>query len=211
LVSTEINFFKAIEAFNKTIMKKILLFSMFALFITSVDAQIDLKINPLGILFSSPDLSGEYAISEDIGVELSVGVIYGSVLGSGLLDEAGRLDKSGYRIRLTGKYYFNPNRGIDKFFAGVYLGPKSNKFSGNEDFYGFDPGYKRTGFTIGLLAGYKVVSDKGFLFEASFGLGRTLGGEITYNDADLNTIDQEGFGIDGVATLAVGYRIGSSR
>jgi len=186
-------------------MKKLMLtIYLIGAFIFSSQAQIDLKINPLGLLFSSPDLAAEYLVSEDLGVELSAGIVFGKELASDL-------DKSGYRVRLSGKYYFNIEDGCDKFYAGIYLGPRSRKTSGELVDLGngnsYEPGAKISAFSFGFLAGYKWVSDSGVVFEIGGGLGRAFGDKITYNDSN-NPTTIDGLGIDGVGVLSIGYRFG---
>jgi len=188
-------------------MKKLMLaICLIGAFTFSSQAQIDLKINPLGLLFGSPDLAGEYLVSEDLGVELSAGVLFGKVLTSDL-------NKSGYTIRLSGKYYFNPEDGCDKFYAGIYLGPRSRKTTGDLVDLGtggsYEPGAKISAFAGGISAGYKWVSDSGVVFELGAGLGRAFGDKITYNDSN-NPESINGLGIDGFGILSVGYRIGTN-
>ena len=60
-------------------MKKLIVLALFAFAVSNTaTAQIELKINPLGLLYSSPDIVAEYLVNEDIGVELGIGLVYGS-------------------------------------------------------------------------------------------------------------------------------------
>jgi len=178
----------------------------FLLVAVIAQAQIDVKINPIGLLFNSPDISGEYNVDENIGVELTFGFSYGNAT-LGLIEG---LNRSGYKVRLAGKYYFGPENGCDRFYAGLYTGPKSNTFTYDEDFsgLGYDPSYKTAGFAAGLLAGFKWVSDKGVMFEIGAGVGRVFGQTTTLED-DNNIEEIPSLALDGVWTLAVGYRIGN--
>lgn len=181
---------------KKNLLLITILFASFNLF-----GQLDLKINPIGLLFNSPDVVAEYGLSSDFGAELGVGLNYGdATLG------LGNLKKSGYNVLAAGKYYFGPNDGIDKFFAGVYLKQRSIKFTDNDE-DGFDFGYKQSAFAGGLLTGYKWVSGRGIVLEFAAGLGRAFNDKITWNDED-NESSVDGIGIDGVWRVAVGYRIG---
>jgi len=184
-------------------MKKLIVLALFAITsIGSINAQVDLKINPLGILFNRPEFSAEYLVNEDIGVEATIGIVYGK----NVVD----LDQSGYRLTLLGKYYFSPDDGNDKFYAGAYLGPRSRKITNSyEDFTGasVDSGYKVSAFAAGVVVGYKWVSARGILFELGFGAGRAFGEKLTWNDDDSSG-DFDGFGFDVIGTLAVGYRFG---
>ena len=180
-----------------------LFFSAWALMLClNVNAQnFEVKINPLGVLFNSPDLSAEYIVNDDIGVQLTLGLEYGD-FALGLSD----LTKSGYALRLMGKYYFNPDDGADRFYAGVYLGPRSRSI--NDDINdGFDQGFRQSAFTAGLAIGYKWVGKKGILFEVAIGGGRAFGETITFDDDNFET-EVDGFGVDVIGMLAVGYRFG---
>ncbi len=170
--------------------------------VTTLNAQFEVKINPIGFLFNSPDLSAEYLINDDIGVELVIGADYGTIVGTGLTGD--ELRKSGFRLRAIGKYYFSPNDGTDAWYAGVYLGPRQRTVSGNSDSL-FDSGWKQTAFTAGFTGGYKWVTAKGIIFELGLGIGRAFNDEFTFNDS-TNTTTQDGFGIDGFGRASVGYR-----
>lgn len=190
-------------------MKKILFIPILLFFFNTSQAQIDVKLNPLGILFSSPDLSVEYILNENFGIEATLGADFGNVAGSGLLDPEAQIKKNGYKLRISGKYYFKPSNGGDRFYAGAYLGPRATGFSGNESFWGYDPGYKTSAFTVGILFGFKWAADNGLIFEIGAGGGRAFAQKTTFNEPDLNTFTDIGFGVDFVGTLAIGYRFGS--
>jgi len=181
--------------------KKLLLFTiLFASF--NLFSQIDIKINPIGLLFNSPDVVGEYGITDDFGVELSFGLNYGdAALG------LGNLERSGYNILGAGKYYFNQSKSINKFFAGVYLKQRSITFTGTSDLSG-DIGYENSAFAGGFLIGYKWVSSRGIVFELAGGIGRAFSNNITFNDPNNEDITVTGIGFDGVSRLAIGYRFG---
>ena len=186
-------------------MKKLNLVLAIAMLISvSLTAQVDVKINPIGALFNSPDVAVEYNINEDIGVELTLGLDYGKI--ANILGED--LKKSGFKVRVAGKYYFGPEDGCDKFYAGLYLGPRSFSVK-DDDGDAFDFGYKVSAFTAGLLGGFKWVSRKNIIFEIGIGAGRAFGETIEYNDPD-NTAVVDGLGLDFIGTLAVGYRFGAN-
>jgi len=189
-------------------MKKLIVLALFAFGFTTSQAQIDVSINPLGLLFSNPDLSAEYIVNENIGVELTLGAVYGKTAALGLGEEF-RLSKSGYKVRLSGKYYFKPNNGGDRFYAGVYLGPRSTKQTGDSAVWGEDYGYKVSAFTAGVNLGFKWVGDNGIVFEIGGGAGRAFGNKIEFIDPDGSNPVVEGFGIDGFGKLSVGYRLGN--
>lgn len=128
-------------------MKKLILIALSATFLyTSSNAQIDIKVNPIGLLFNSPDFSGEYIVKEDIGIEVGLGFEYGNTL-------FGNLQKSGFNIFAAGKYYFNPDDGGDKFYAGIYLRPRQRTFTDENDDLG---GFKSSAFAGGFMFGKKM-------------------------------------------------------
>jgi hypothetical protein len=54
-------------------MKKLLFVLALLATYTSLDAQVELKINPIGAIFASPDVAVEFGVSDDIGIEPTVG------------------------------------------------------------------------------------------------------------------------------------------
>lgn len=178
-----------------------LLLVAFAMCISfNLSAQFEAKINPIGALFNSPTVGLEYIVSDDIGVEAIIGIAYGDAPLAGITD----LRQSGFNIRLAGKYYFNPDDGADKFYVGVYTGPKSRKYT-DEEIDNFNYGYKVSAFTAGLLGGFKWVSNRNIIFELGLGVGRAFGETYTYFDED-NTRTVDGFEFDIFARISLGYR-----
>lgn len=187
-------------------MKKLIVLAFFAFAVSSTSiAQIELKINPVGALFNNPDIVGEYLVNEDIGIEVGLGFVYGS----SAIDFGEDLKRSGFSFLVAGKYYFSPDDGCDKFYAGAYLRPRTLTYKDNDTSDNFDYGYKQSAFGVGLMTGYKWVGARGIIFEIGFGLGRAFGAKNTYND-NSNTYEIPSLGIDGFGRLAVGYRFGGS-
>lgn len=185
-------------------MKKLIVLALFAFAVSNPTiAQIELKINPIGALFNNPDIVGEYLVNEDIGIEVGLGFVYGS----SAIDLGEDLKRSGFSFLVAGKYYFSPDDGCDKFYAGAYLRPRTLSFKDNDADDNFDFGYKQSAVGVGLMAGYKWVGARGILFEIGFGLGRAFGEKTTLND-ETNFYDVPSLGIDGFGRLAVGYRFG---
>ena len=106
-----------------------------------LQAQTEIKISPVGLIAGVIAVSIEQGISDDFGVEA---------------DFYGAFDAGGALI-VSAKYYFNPQRGLDRFHAGIYAG-----------------GISDTGAGVGFLVGTKIISKKNILFELGFGLGRTF-------------------------------------
>ena len=184
-------------------MKKHFLLAFFAfVFLGTANAQIELKVNPVGLLYNRPDVSAEYLVNEDVGVEATIGLLYGK--------NALKQKQSGFRLTISGKYYFSPDDGGDKFYAGLYLGPRTRKIENFSVFSGIDLdyGYKISAFAAGLLVGYKWVGARGIIFETTVGAGRAFGEKVTWNDPDYDDGIFDGFGVDGIIRVVVGYRLG---
>jgi len=177
----------------------LLALALFAFSHTST-AQIDVTINPIGILWGDLNLAGEYIVQENFGVELQAGYNSRSVDING--EEAWKF--SGVPISLLGKYYFSPNLGADKFYGLIFTRYVSRSYkyqlddSNSED-------YSLTRFGLGVGAGWKWASEGGVILDFNLGVGRAF-----VNDADT----QEGAVIADIidlmiiGKLGVGYRFG---
>ena len=88
---------------------------------TSSQAQVDLQVNPITLLFGVAQISGEVIVKKNTGIEL------------GLLGGDG-----GFGGTLVGKYYMTPKLGGDRFYIGGFLGAISEAGAG----VGFVGGFK---------------------------------------------------------------------
>ena len=134
-------------------MKKLLILSFLALSLARITAQTEIKISPIPLLFGVGALSVEQGISESFGLDGDI------VFGDGF-----------FGVNLSGKYYFDPKLGLDKFHIGAFLGT-----IGADNTVG-----------IGFLAGTKLISRKNLLFEIGLGVGRSFdGGGVGYGKLHL--------------------------
>lgn len=108
-------------------------------------AQTELKVSPVALLFGGLALSAEQQISPSFGLDADI-----------------LASADGLGANLSGKYYFDPKQGIDRFHIGIFAG-----------------GFTDNGVGGGFLAGYKWISTKRIVFEAGAGVGRTTDGGIT--------------------------------
>ena len=122
-------------------MKQIFLLLALAGCTTVASAQVDVKFSPIALLVPAAAVSVEVGLSEAWGID-----------GDGIIGDGG------YLFNLSGKYYLNPEKGIDRFHIGAFAGVVDG-----------DAG-------LGFLFGYKVVSVRRILFEAGVGLGRSFSG-----------------------------------
>lgn len=168
--------------------------------VAGLHAQSEIKINPLGLLFSSPDISAEFAVQDNIGIEAKVGISYLKyTLGSE------QFKSSGATVGGQGKYYFNPSDNIDGFYAGLYLRGGNNKFTSSVS---ATNAYSRTYFAGGLSTGYKWVSRNNIVFEIGGGLGKNFMYKLKGDGGNVDLASIPLVNIDGFIRLDVGYRFG---
>lgn len=129
-------------------MKK-LLFSLFMMgFAFTANAQFELKLNPVAALFEVGLVSLEISNLNDAGGQLDIIAADGGAFVYG-----------------AGKYYLNPKYGADRFGIGAFIGAGISEGSDS-------------GFGLGFLGTYKVVSKQRIVFEIALGLGRDFTGDI---------------------------------
>lgn len=187
-------------------MKTRLLTFLFACFFVSAYAQTDVKINPIGLLFGNPDVTADFALSDKFSVEGGLGLN----LGGFSINEVD-YKRSGISFFAAGRTYFNPEDGADKFGVGVYARAKNinSKVDGGGDSAN---NYTRNRFAVGLMCGWKWVSDNNIIFEIDLGAGRAFVDKIEYDDPDSSTLnidDIPALDVDILIRFAVGYRFGS--
>jgi len=186
-------------------MKNYLLFGFlfFAIcFTNELVAQVDLKVNPIGILFKNPELAGEISFDENISIEAAAGLKYGG------LDFLGaNFESKGYSFRVSPRYYFNPEMGTDNFYGGLYARYTAQNFT--TSVANLEGDFDRKKLALGFLTGYKWVGNSGVLLDINAGLGRKIINKTTsenFNEVELNSLPL--INIDLLATIAIGYRIG---
>lgn len=173
-----------------------MLFGVFGL--ASSNAQIDVTINPIGILFGDISVGADFGLSENLSVEAGVGFGSGDQLGA---------DWSNLNFTGTGKYYFNPKHGADKFYADLFLRFTNRKYEWGDDFFG-NANYKQTRFGAGFGIGYKIVSNGGFVFDINLGAGRAFVDNVKFEDDAGNQTSVDWTNLIIIGKFAVGYRFG---
>lgn len=187
-------------------MRNTLLAVVFALAtaITAHAQYTDIQINPIGALFGSLSVTAEFPVTESIGVEPALALVFRNrdVLGT---EYKGR----GFGAGVNGKFYFNTDNGHDKFYAMAYTRFSStNQTVDGETTTGQD--WSNTRLALGIGVGYKWVADNGLVFELAVGGGRAL-----VNNYDFDTEDEffeqaleDLPPIDIFGRLSIGYRLG---
>lgn len=168
-------------------------------------AQVDVQINPIGILFSSINVTAEFGVSDDFGIEGGLDYDFQNF----------DIDGSEFRnnavgIRAIGKYYFGPEDGIDRWTIGGYTRFVTGTSSADDAQPGRNE-VKNTKFALGFYTGYKWVSKKNIVFELGLGVGRNFVRKFEYDDGtEANTDDIPLLNVDLLGRLSLGYRFGGS-
>jgi hypothetical protein len=193
-------------------MKRITI-SLFALFCfaasTTVQAQVDLKINPIGLLFSNLNVAAEFGVSDNFGVEVAPGFAWNSLNLSDDNDFRGNL----FRVGVNGRYYLNPNeKGLNGFYIGAYTRYAGGSYKFEDDTE--TQKYSSTRFALGFLLGGKIVArNEKLLFDFGTGFGRALVYKFTdqngTDEVDLSDIPFANWDIP--FYISIGYRISGSK
>lgn len=181
-------------------MKKFLFVLLMTTTFTIVsNAQVDVTVNPIGLLFGNFNGGADIGLSNDLSVEPRIGLTFGDNTVDGI-----EFSSFGFSLGALGKYYFNPSDGCDKWHIGPYLDFSNSTLSAdNED------NVTWTRFGVGLYTGYKWVSSRNIVFDLGFGAGRNFVNEFddgSGDDFDLSEIPFLNINLTG--KLAVGYRFG---
>lgn len=162
----------------------------------TVNAQIESKINPLGLLYKSPDVSIEVAAMPKLGIEGKFGYTWGSNELSGEVRKVTGI--------LMAKYYFKADSTkINRFYAGVYT-----KYANSDNSGDLITSYTNERFALGLLTGYKWVLKSNIVFDLNVGIGRAMWNQYTFteevDDLVAQLISLGDF--DGISSISIGYR-----
>ncbi len=169
-------------------------------------AQMDVQLNPVGILFNSVDLSAEFGVSPDFGIEGNLGYDFQNYD----FDDV-QYKNNAFGVRAIGKYYFSPQDGTDRWNVGGYLRYSQGKATVNDQ-DNSSGDVKNTKLALGFYTGYKWVSRKNVVFELGIGLGRKLIRTYEYSDGTtVNTDDIPLLNADVFGRLSLGYRFGGPK
>jgi hypothetical protein len=179
-------------------MKRLLLLSIFCIGLAATtQAQFEVKINPVSLLFSNVNINAEVGLTPNFGID------FGPVLSFRNSEVLGNeFSSTQFGLTVNPRYYFTPKRGIDKFYVGAYAKFLTGKFTDETN----NDEYSNTRLAVGFNLGYKIVTEGGFLFDIGFGLGRAFINEYTVESGSFDLDDIPLFNIDLVGILAVGYR-----
>ncbi len=184
----------------KSLIQKISFIVLMSMMSLAAFAQLEVKVNPIGAIFQSPDISVEYIATDNFGIEGRVGYSWSNI-GSDDLGYKG----NGLVFIGAGRYYFNPNEGGDRFYAGVYTKFKNVNYGGRTGDESVT--FKRQRLAAGPVVGYKVLAaNEKVVFDFNFGIGRAFINKYSDNATDdfINSIPLTN--LDLISTVAVGYR-----
>lgn len=174
----------------------------------AANAQVvDVTVNPITIIFSGrADVSAEYGVSKDFGVEGIASYLTPNNL---ILDAIGYDEGKGLGLAALGKYYFNPSEdGLDRFNVGAYTNYKTIALTADADANESIPDGSRKALSAGIYLGYKSVSKRNIVFDIGFGVGRYFFNN--YEEAStgekIDASDIPFLGTDLFSKIAVGYR-----
>jgi len=199
-----------------SLMKRSILLGIWAVFTASMaSAQVDIKVGPLGLLFSNLNLGIEFGAAQNIGIEVTPGIDWG-VLSSGWGAVADNDYKAtALRIGLNGRYYFKATeKRLDGFYAGIYSRYGGGKYSYTDPDTNEKDEFKSTRVAGGFLIGGKIISsNERIIFDLGIGLGRAF----VYRFEDQNGSEEVDFSdipfanFDMPINLKIGFRIGGKR
>lgn len=176
---------------------------------TNVHAQVDVKINPIGILFNNINVAVEFGVADNFGVEVTPGYGWNKLNFANDEDYTGSL----FRVGVNGRYYLNPSeKGLNGFYIGAYT-----RYAGGSYKYETDTESEKVNSTkvsLGFLLGGKIVArNERLLFDFGTGFGRAL--VYKFEDAngsdDVDVTDIPFLNWDIPFYISVGYRFGGGK
>ncbi len=160
-------------------------------------AQVDVTLNPIELLVGDISAGADFAITENFSIEAGVGISAGKV--------GDDFKWSSIPVTAVGKYYFNPRRGSDGFYADAFLRYVNRSYNAEANSNNADAKWSRLGLGFGI--GFKAVSAKGIVFDIGVGAGRAIIDDLTYEEnGEEYSFDWPNLMLYG--KLGVGYRFG---
>ena len=163
----------------------------------AVSAQIEVKVNPIGVLIGQAGGSAEYLVGEDEFLGIEVMGSYKFPLESALLATLVG-ESTGFQAVLLPKFYFQNGQGWDGFYFAPYATYINRRSTYNEAPVTYNA------FGGGIGAGYKFVTEPGLLFDAGGGAGRNF--FSTYSDPGIAADEELFLPFNFIARVSIGYR-----
>jgi hypothetical protein len=179
--------------------------------ILTLNAQVDLKINPIGSLTLNPNFMAEISATGNIGIEPYIGLTRFNFT----------FDDKKFKIRgvdygVFGKYYFAQEASTDKFYAGLAFRGGQTNFSYADSLVSNlstveqlpKLAIKRNRLGLDIHLGYKWVTQNNVVFEVGAGLGRKIFNTFGFVDRSVNVNKIPFLNLDGFIRFNIGYRFG---
>jgi Protein of unknown function (DUF3575) len=174
----------------------------------TLQAQVDVTSNPVNLIFGNINVGADFKIKENFSIEANAAYSKGDYWG--LVDSRERVP-----VNLIGKYYFNPKHGADGFYVDgfarfVNRNIQATYEGGNAE----EPtkvDFTRTQVGLGFGLGFKVVAQKGFVFDIGTGIGRALYSHDKINVSEQDYKVPELVRTMGYFKIGLGYRFGGGR
>ena len=182
----------------------LLAFIGFAMSGSNIQAQVDATISPVSLLWGDFNVSADFAVKENFSIEANLGYRRGTFFG--LLEKREVIPAT-----ILGKYYFNPEKGADGFYAGGFIRYVNRSFEATATVDTLESqkvSFSRNRVGLGFNLGYKVVSQKGFVFDIGGGIGRSVFQNTTL-EAEGEELEVPEWGKTiGFVKIGIGYRFG---
>ena len=123
----------------------------------SLFAQLHLKVSPLGLTWTSPEFSVEYALRPNVGLELNAGA------NAYWLNRAANSYRWTQGANLNLRYYLSPTQSLDGWYVGHYA--RAKIISAN-----LDDRQRAQAVALGALVGFQDVSGR-LVCDFTFGGG----------------------------------------
>lgn len=181
----------------------------------------DVSLNLAPIVFSNYSVNYMYNFTDEMSVGSVLG--YQNITVDNTVTGTGEIKYTGFYIAPEFRYYFNPDEGNDKFYAGGYLKYRNAGTSGGV-YSGFlsdgttlvDYDVKNNGLALGIVFGKLWQTRVGLNFTLWSGVGYYLFDTESYTnnydpdkDPALITVTTNLPALDFRFGINVGYRIGN--
>lgn len=176
--------------------------------VNNLQAQLDLTVNPVSLLFADANISADIRIKNNFSLGATAGYGRGDLWG--LVDS-----RETVPVTLIGKYYFSPKQGADGFYADAFARYVNRNvqasYNGDNENIPDKINFTRQQVGLGFGLGYKVVSNGGFVFDIGTGIGRALYSHDSVNVSDQDYKVPELWRTMGFFRIGLGYRFGTTR
>lgn len=165
---------------------------------TGATAQVDVKVDPFGIILNSPKVSAEYIFTNSLSMNGKIGTEYGR------RSENGDQYINGFSIEVGPRYYFRPQKIADRFYFqwSIKYGYATYRPFDNQS---LAFGYNNIQVSTFISTGYKWIDNKRILVDIGFGIGRHIINDFKLSNGEAVDINNQLLELKG--NVFVGYRL----